>query len=116
MVQAANNSLLSAEQIEHGTEHVIDAIKGNDLEGEERKEGNDHEGLEELIQYCFPVEHKIGPYTLLQFAVVHSPGFEVVQVLLKYGANLYAKTMDGRNIVHLCCRCNRQDMLNDLWN
>ena len=114
--QAANNSLLSAEQIEHGTEHVIDAIKGNDLEGEKRKEGNDHVVLEQLIEHGFPVEHKIGPYTLLQFAVVHSPGFEVVQVLLKYGANLCAKTMDGRNIVHLCCRCNRQDMPQGLWN
>ena len=47
--------------------------------------------------------------------MIHAPGFEVVQALMQCGADLTRKTMNGRNVVHLCCRANRAEMLLALW-
>ena len=97
----AEQQAFSAESIERALPVVIDSIRKNDAET-----------LFDIITNGgFPVEHKIDSYTLVQFAVIHAPGFEVVQALLQCGADLTRKTMNGRNVVHLCCRANRPDML-----
>ena len=61
------------------------------------------------------MEHKIDCYTLIQFAVIHAGGIEVINTLLQCGADLARKTVNGRNVVHLCCRANRAGMLQALW-
>ena len=94
----------SQASIERAINMVIQAIKDNDAQL-----------LYNILVSGFPVEHKIGIYTLLQFAVVHAGGFDIVRCLIHCKADLKAKMMDGRNIIHLCCRNNRVEMLKSLW-
>lgn len=62
----------SAESIERALPVVIESIRQNDAES-----------LFDIITNGgFPVEHKIDCYTLLQFAVIHASGLEVVQALI----------------------------------
>ena len=71
--------------------------------------------IEELSQNGFDLEEPIDTlYTPLQFAAMHAPDVQPLLCLLKYGANLGAKTKCGRNVVHLVVRIARIDMLYQL--
>ena len=71
--------------------------------------------LFEMLANGFPVTERIGSYNLIQYAVLNAPTFKIVQVLINCGANAFETTMDGRNLVHLCCRAKRVKMLEGLW-
>ena len=75
----------------------------------------DAKTLHEFILHGFPLEEKIGNLTLIQFAVTKAPNFDIIKVLLHCGADAFKTTPDGGNLIHLCCKGQRLDMLERLW-
>ena len=72
---------------------------------------NDEEHVLGLLRNKFPVRVTLEGLPLLHFAVMHDVSAPILSALLAYGADIQAKTWEGRTVCHWVCRMARQDLL-----
>ena len=72
---------------------------------------NDEEHVLGLLRNKFPVRVSLEGLPLLHFAVMHDVSAPIFSALLAYGADIQAKTRDGRTVCHWVCRMARLDLL-----